>query len=185
MLVAWMPCLSTYSPVSPHALRHLTDPPHHAVYIVGGGHLEPELSSEPEEAHHRQAMTQMEEIASKDYPHIHGRARLPSGAPSKLEVCTASTRCPPTSSWLSPQPSPIPSACRPPFASRWHPATRPHHQPHCRHCCCLPVPPSDVSIAPPPPPPPPGQGRLKVHHASPRIPTLTVSTTGSGSVHIT
>ena len=51
--------------------------------------MEPELSSEPEEAHHRQAMTQMEEIASKDYPHIHGRARLPSGAPGKSESVTA------------------------------------------------------------------------------------------------
>ena len=43
--------------------------------------MEPELSSKPEKASHRRAMTQMEEIASKDYPHIHGRAGLPSGAP--------------------------------------------------------------------------------------------------------
>ena len=41
-----------------------SDPPRHVVYKVGGGHLEPELSSEPEKAHHRQAMTQMEKIAS-------------------------------------------------------------------------------------------------------------------------
>ena len=39
-------------------------PPRHVVYKVGGGHLEPELSSEPEKAHHRQAMTQSEKIAS-------------------------------------------------------------------------------------------------------------------------
>ena len=64
-------------------------PPCHVVYKVGGGHLEPELSSKPEKAGHRRAMTQMEEIASKDYPHIHGRARLPSGAPSKSESVTA------------------------------------------------------------------------------------------------
>ena len=51
--------------------------------------MEPELSGEPEEAHHRQAMTQMEEIAIKDYPHIHGRAELPSGAPGKLKSVTA------------------------------------------------------------------------------------------------
>ena len=31
----------------------------------------------------------MEEIAIKDYPHIHGRARLPSGAPGKSESVTA------------------------------------------------------------------------------------------------
>ena len=41
-----------------------SDPPRHVVYKVGGEHLEPELSSEPEKAHHRQAMTQSEEIAS-------------------------------------------------------------------------------------------------------------------------
>ena len=51
--------------------------------------MEPELSSEPEEAHHCQAMTQMEEIAIKDYPHIHGRAGPPSGAPGKSETVTA------------------------------------------------------------------------------------------------
>ena len=51
--------------------------------------MEPELSSGPEEAHHRQAMTQMEEIAIKDYPHIHGRTVLHSGAAGKLEVRTA------------------------------------------------------------------------------------------------
>jgi hypothetical protein len=56
---------------------------------VGGGHLEPELSSKPDKAGHRRAMTQMEEIAIKDYPHIHGRAVLHSGAAGKLEVCTA------------------------------------------------------------------------------------------------
>ena len=39
-------------------------PPHHVMYKVGGGHLEPELSSKPEKAGHRRAMTQMEEIAS-------------------------------------------------------------------------------------------------------------------------
>ena len=66
-----------------------SDPPRRVKYKVGGGHLEPELSSEPEKGHHRQAMTQSEEIASKDYPHIHGRARLPSGAPGKPESVTA------------------------------------------------------------------------------------------------
>ena len=74
---------------APHALRHPAGPPHHVIYKVGGEHLEPELSSKPEKASHRRAMTQMEEIASKDYPHIHGRARLPSGAPSKSESVTA------------------------------------------------------------------------------------------------
>ena len=66
-----------------------SDPPRHVVYKVGGEHLEPELSSEPEKAHHRQAMTQSEEIASKDYPHIRGRAELPSGVPGKFESATA------------------------------------------------------------------------------------------------
>ena len=66
-----------------------SDPPRHVEYKVGGEHLEPELSSKPEKASHRRAMTQMEEIASKDYPHIHGRARLPSGAPGKSESVTA------------------------------------------------------------------------------------------------
>ena len=47
-----------------------SDPPRRVEYKVGGEHLEPELSSEPEKAHHRQAMTQSEEIASKDHPHI-------------------------------------------------------------------------------------------------------------------
>ena len=41
-----------------------SDPPRHVEYKVGGEHLEPELSSEPEKAHHRQAMTQSEKIAS-------------------------------------------------------------------------------------------------------------------------
>ena len=41
-----------------------SDPPRRVEYKVGGEHLEPELSSEPEEAHHRQAMTQSEKIAS-------------------------------------------------------------------------------------------------------------------------
>ena len=64
-------------------------PPRRVEYKVGGGHLEPELSSKPEKAGHRRAMTQMEEIASKDYPHIHGRAELPSGASGKLKSVTA------------------------------------------------------------------------------------------------
>ena len=66
-----------------------SDPPRRVEYKVGGGHLEPELSSKPEKAGHRRAMTQMEEIASKDYPHIHGRAELPSGASGKLKSVTA------------------------------------------------------------------------------------------------
>ena len=41
-----------------------SDPPRRVEYKVGGGHLEPELSSKPEKAGHRRAMTQMEEIAS-------------------------------------------------------------------------------------------------------------------------
>ena len=51
--------------------------------------MEPELSSKPEKAHCRRAMTQTEEIASQtDYLHG-GRAKIPSGEPGKLESITA------------------------------------------------------------------------------------------------